>query len=833
MTAATRMTLPGPALPVDEVLHDLAASLEAGTSAVLVAPPGAGKTTRVPLALLGTPWLANRKLILVEPRRLAARAAAERMAELLGEKVGETVGLKMRLASEAGPRTRILVVTEGVATRLILDDPALEGIGAILFDEYHERSLDADLALALALDARAALRQDLRILAMSATLDDRRIATLLGDAPVIRSEGRMFPVETRHIARNQADRMEAAMADVIVRATREETGSVLAFLPGVAEIRRTAERLAERLDGTRFEIVPLHGGLDLAAQRRAIAPARGERRRIVLATSIAETSITVDGVRIVVDSGLARVPRYEPDAGVTRLDTVRVSRASADQRRGRAGRTEPGVCFRLWSEPETAALLPFAEPEIRSADLSGLLLDCAAWGTPDPASLAWLDPPTPAQVSAAREVLGSLDAVDPDGGITGVGRRLRSLPLEPRLAHMVIAGAERGAAREAAEIAALLSERGLGGNDTELEHRLEAFRRDRGERASRMRALARDWARLAERLVGKPVSRTEVPSPAVLLAAAYPDRIAKARGAPGQFLLVNGRAGALEPTDALARMPFLVVAELAGAAARMRIGLAAALPLEELEALAASRITTREDVEFEIGTRALRARRQRRLGAIVIEATPAPLAPSPENAALLADGAARAGIDQLAWTKAQKQLRDRVGFLRASGAGEGLPDLSTDALSATVRTWLAPFVVGRTRLADIGADDLQAALDALVPWSERRRIDDAVPTHYEAPTGNRHPIDYEGEGAPILAIRVQELFGLGQHPSIAGGRLPLTLHLLSPAHRPIQITRDLPGFWKGSWADVRAEMRGRYPRHPWPDDPATAVPTARAKPRAR
>jgi ATP-dependent helicase HrpB len=695
------------------------------------------------------------------------------------------------------------------------------------------------------------LRGDLRILPMSATLDGARVAQLLGDAPVIASEGRAFPVETRYLGRDQHARIEDQMTDAVLRALRAETGSILAFLPGQAEIRRVEERLKARIDDPAVALAPLYGAMDTKAQDLALRPAAKGTRKVVLATSIAETSITIEGVRVVIDSGLARVPRFEPEAGITRLETVRVSRAAADQRRGRAGRTEPGVCYRLWDARQTQALAAFAEPEIRTADLAGLLLDCADWGATDPRTLAWIDPPTIADIDAAREELTRLEALDADGRITAVGRRLRSLPLPPRLARMVIAAADLRHAQDAAEIAAVIVERGLGGNDVDLADRLDRFRGDRGRRAGDMRRLASGWAQMAARMASRGGQSAKPPgemSAARLLALAYPERIAKARGALGatlgQYLLANGRGAYLEPMHPLARSPFLVVAELSGAAASTRILLAAAADEADVLAAAGSRVRESAETDFDTSAAALRSRRVRRLDGLVLASSPQAVAADDATARLLAEGIAKLGIGRLPWSKAQLQLRDRVGFLRgvrpsgsdtpaprATGEAAEWPDLSDAALAETAAEWLAPFLTAKTRLSEIGADDLGAALDALLPWHLKRRLDDEAPTHFEAPTGNRHAIDYEGAGAPALHIRVQELFGLREHPAIAGGRLPLTLNLLSPAHRPIQITRDLPGFWKGSWAAVKAEMKGRYPRHPWPDDPASAVPTARAKPR--
>jgi ATP-dependent helicase HrpB len=820
------------ALPIDAVLPDVVAALTVRPNAVVVAPPGAGKTTRLPLALLDQPWMratdgSPRKVLMLEPRRLAARGAAARMASTLGEQIGETIGLRVRLGSKVGPRTRIEVVTEGVFTRMILDDPELTGIAGVIFDEFHERSLDADFGLALALDAQSALREDLRILVMSATLDGARVARLLSDAPIIESEGRAFPVETRHMARAPGQRIEEAIVNVTLRALRAEPGSLLVFLPGQGEIRRLAEQLTERIDDPTLDIAPLYGALDQKEQDRAVSPSPPGRRKIVLATSIAETSLTIEGVRVVIDSGLARVPRYEPDIGLTRLETVRVSRAAADQRRGRAGRTEPGVCYRLWEEAATGALEPFAKPEIMAADLAPLLLDCAAWGVTDPAQLAFLDPPPVPALNEARTLLSELGALDPDGRLTALGGRLQKLPLPPRLARMVVAASETGAARDAAEIAAILVERGLGGDGTDLGERLERFRRDRSPRAQDMRRLATNWA---GQMGGNADRSPGALSPAALLALAYPDRIAKARGKPGEFLMANGRGAALDPADRLARAPYLAIAEIAGGAASARILLAAEMELAEVEAAGSGRIVEATETVFDRAPRALRTRAVRRLGAIALNEKPLPVPADGTSAAILARGIAALGLDVLPWTKALGQWRGRVMFLRAA-EGDLWPDLSDATLLATIEDWLAPHLTGVSSLGAITPDLLDGAFKALVPWDMQRRLDADAPTHFEAPTGSRLPIDYAAEGGPAVEVRVQELFGLTAHPSVAEGRVPLTLHLLSPAHRPIQITRDLPGFWRGSWASVRADMRGRYPKHPWPDDPAQAEATRRAKPR--
>ncbi len=812
-------------LPIDDALPQLVAALLKSSAAVLVAPPGAGKTTRVPLVLMDEPWAANKKILVLEPRRIAARAAAERMAATLGERVGDTVGLRVRFGSKVSKKTRVEVVTEGVFTRLILDDPSLDGIAAVLFDEFHERSLDADLGLALARDAQQGLREDLKLLVMSATLDGARVGKLLGDAPVVESEGRAFPVETRYPGRDARDPIERPMADAILRALRADPGSVLAFLPGQAEIRRAETLLKERIDDPNVDVVALYGALDASVQDRAIEPAPPGKRKVVLATSIAETSITILGVRIVVDSGLARVPRYEPDVGLTRLETVRVSRAAADQRRGRAGRTEPGVCYRLWDEPQTASLEPYAKPEILAADLSGMMLDLAEWGATDPAKLSFLDPPPHGAWSEAKILLTELHAVDAQGRITDEGRKLRALPLPPRLARMVVDAAAEGAGERAAEIAAIVSERGLGGVDVDLGHRLDQFRRDRSRRGEDARRMAKRWAEDA----GKATKQSDL-SPGSILALAYPDRIAKSRGADGAFLLANGRGGNVDPASALAREPFLAVAEMTGIAARARILLAAPITLEEIEARFGDEIETREEITFDPGSGSLRGRRAERLGALALAERPMQIEASTEAAQKLAEGIARVGLAKLPWTKALQQWRDRVMFLRRH-LGDEWPDLSDEALGKAAGEWLAPILEGKTSLAQVGADDLGNALQSLMPWNMKRKLDEEAPTHFNAPSGSSVPIDYEAEEGPKLSIRVQELFGLDKHPSVAQGKVPLIVELLSPAHRPVQLTRDLPGFWRGSYGAVKTEMKGRYPRHPWPDNPLEAPATRRAKPR--
>ncbi len=820
-------------LPIHTVLPQIRATLNVSPCAVIVAPPGAGKTTVVPLALHDEGWTQGGKIILLEPRRLAARAAAERMAATLGEAVGDTVGLRMRLTSRVSAKTRIEVVTEGVFARMILDDPALEGVAAVLFDEFHERSFDGDFGLALALDVQANLRPDLRLVVMSATLDGARVARLVGDAvPVIEAQGRAFPVETIYLGRDTQERIETALLRAVRKAIAADPGSLLVFLPGQGEITRLAALLAETIRDPAIEIAPLYAALDRAAQDKAIAPCMPGKRKIVLATSIAETSLTIEGVRVVIDSGLARVPRYEPDRGLTRLETMRVSRAAADQRRGRAGRTGPGICYRLWEAAANGALEAFAPPEILNTDLSGLLLDCIAWGARDPArDLRFLDPPPLPAINEARALLVAIGALDGGGALTEAGRAMRSLALPPRLARMIVAAKARGEAALAAEVAVVMAERGLGGDGADLALRIEKFRRDRSPRAEDARRLVKTFLKQAG--ASATTKADDAHNCGRHLAAAFPDRIAKARGKPGEFLMTNGRAAALEPHDPLAREPYLAIGEIAGRAAAARILLAAPISLAEIEALAGDEIHTREDVTFEPARGQMQARRQRRLGALVLSEQNLSATQAGNVATILAEGIAKSSLDRLPWTKASQQWRDRVSFLRASENDAAWPDLSDEALRANAGTWLAPFIESKTSLAEITAGDLEAALKAFLPYEMQRRLDTEAPTHFETPAGSRIALDYAAEGGPLLSVRVQELYGLATHPALAKGRVALTLELLSPAHRPIQITRDLPGFWRGSWAAVKAEMKGRYPRHVWPDDPAKASPTTRAKPRER
>ena len=830
-------------LPIEQVLPDLIAALRMGSNAVLVAPPGAGKTTAVAPALLGERWCAG-QILLLSPRRLAARAAAERIAQLAGEPVGKTIGYATRLDSKQSAATRILVVTEGIFVNRIQGDPELAGVSAVLFDEVHERSLDSDFGIALALDAQAALRPDLRVLAMSATLDGARFSRLMGDAPVIESEGRSHKLTLRYLGARGEQRIEDAVAAAIRTALGEESeGDLLAFLPGVAEIERTAERL-ESLPRS-IVIHRLHGSLDPAEQRAALAPAQQGTRKVVLATSIAETSLTIDGVRIVVDSGLARRPRYDRAAGMTRLVTERASQAAATQRAGRAARQRPAVVYRLWEEAATAGMLPYDPPEILEADLSALTLDCALWGVSDPSALRWIDPPPAAGISEARRRLLALDAIDGDGRPTAHGKAIAGMPLPPRLAHMMIAAGERGWASIAAEAAVLLTERGLGGNEPDLESRLRRWRGERGKRAEAAGGLARRWSNLVSlsrvRKGAGGGSSSSSPSPQAAsasphpnplpqagegvalgscIALAFPDRVAKRRGGDGaDWISVGGRGFRLDPLSPLAREPWLAVAETQGMAAGARILSAAPISEAEVEALFGERIEIRNSVRFDNG--AVAATRERRLGAVVLARGPADKVDSQEIEQALLEGVRNSGLGLLPWGETASALRQRAAFA-------GIADLSDERLLADLDLWLPSLLSGKRRLSDIDPGALHSALEGLIGWEGKSGIDRLAPAFLETPAGSRHAIEYGAEGGPAVDVRVQALFGMTQHPMLGDGT-PLTLRLTSPAGRPIQTTRDLPGFWAGSWASVAKEMRGRYPRHPWPDDPAAASATLRTK----
>ena len=856
-----------PELPIEPVIPALAAALRGAGHAVLQAPPGAGKTTRVPLALLQQPWLAGRKILLLEPRRLAARAAARRMAQVLGERPGQTVGYRVRRDSAVGPETRIEVLTEGILTRMLQSDPGLEGAGLVVFDEFHERSLHADLGLALALQSRAVLRPDLRLLVMSATLEGAPVAELLGGAPIITSEGRSFPVETRYLPRRNDIRLESAVATAVRLALSEAEGDILVFLPGAGEIRRTAQMLEELSSsgfgvggnrsnaerGTRIaeriSVLPLHGSLSSDEQDRAILPSRPGHRKVVLATSIAETSLTIEGVRVVVDGGLSRVPKFSPRSGMTRLTTVRVSRSSADQRRGRAGRTAPGVCYRLWAADEDRHLLPRSTPEILEADLAPLALELAATGVANPRELAWLDPPPAAALAEGRALLRQLGALDGMDRITTHGRELAELGTHPRLGHLLLRGRAAGVAPLAGRLAALLDERDIlrspdGPADPDLQLRLDLVASGHAppvyhgmtvDHATlhRVRQEARAWQR---QLKSGPAAADPL-SAAQLLALAYPDRVGRRReGQAGRFLLRNGM-GAATGAPVLALADYLVAAELDGDRRESRIWLAAGLTLDELLSLFADQIETQDVVEWVEPEGVLKAVRQERLGAIVLREAPLQN-PEPEQLAEAVLGLVRReGLAILPWSDEAQQLRERLAFVHQLASTTALPgvwpDVSDTALLAKLSQWLGPALRGVRRRADLGRIQIAEALLGLMGWEERRALDQLAPTHLEVPSGSRIRVSYADPAAPVLAVRLQEVFGLGETPRVGGGRVPVTMQLLSPAQRPVQVTRDLAGFWRSSYFDVRKDLRGRYPKHYWPEDPLVAEPTRRTKPRKK
>lgn len=796
-------------LPVHAVLPDLLASLAMQPNAVLVAPPGAGKTTAVGPALLTEEWCTGRVLLL-SPRRLAARAAAERIADLMGEPVGQTVGYATRMERRQSAATRLLVLTEGIFRNMIQSDPELAGVSAVLFDEVHERSLDSDFGLALARDAQAGLRPDLRLVAMSATLDGARFSRLL-DGPVIESEGRMFPLTLRHVGRRAEARIEEEMAAVIRRALAEEGGDLLAFLPGVGEIERTAERL----EGIGAEVHRLHGSLDPAEQRAAIR--KGVTRKVILATAIAETSLTIDGVRIVVDSGLARRARYDRAAGVARLVTERVSQAAATQRAGRAARQQPGVAYRLWEEAATSGLPPYDPPEILEADLSPLLLDCAIWGVMDPTHLNWLDPPPAAALSEARTRLTVMGALDADGRPTPHGKAMARLPMPPRLAHMLLDASAQGLGGIAAEAAVLLSERGLGGNDVDLERRLSRWKSERGKRADAARNLTRRWAKLAGDDGGNVHDLADV------VALGFPDRVAKRRDASGEnWISAGGRGFRLEAAHPLARKDWLAVADIQGAASGARILSAVEIDFATVERLFAARIETGAHIRFDPSTGGVKTESGRHLGAITIAKGQDAKADPEAIAAALVAGVAEHGLSVLRLSDAAERLRDRARWA-------GLDALTDDALLARLDDWMAPLVTGKRRLSDIDEGAMMNALKGRLGWDGQQALDRLVPAHFTSPAGTTHPIDYGAAAGPTVELRVQALFGLAAHPVVGSDRIPLVLSLTSPAGRPIQTTRDLPGFWAGSWRDVAKEMRGAYPRHHWPDDPAAAAASLKTK----
>jgi len=824
------------ALPIDEILPEIVAALGAHSSAVVLAAPGAGKTTRIPPALLEAPWLAGKSILMLEPRRLAARMAAARMAAARSEALGETVGYRVRLESKVSARTRIEVVTEGILTRRLQTDSDLDGVGVLIFDEFHERSLDADLGLALALDVQKALRPDLKILVMSATLDDQAVSEVLGGVPVVACAHRPFPVETRYLEKSAGDDISRDMAALILRALDDETGSILAFLPGEGEIRRVTSTLEERRLPANVMVAPLYGALSPEDQQRAVDPAPPGVRKIVLATTIAETSLTIEGVRVVVDCGYKRVPRFDPRRGMTQLITTRVSRAAAEQRRGRAGRLEPGVCYRLWTAPEERALKAYDDPEILQADLAPLALDLAAWGVHDPAALAWMTPPPPGAFAQAQDLLRRLDALDAAGRITPEGKAMAALPLHPRLAHLVHRGRDLGYETLACETAALLAERDIlvGTRDPDLRLRLDAVLH--GPRGARINHAGLQRVRAAARQI-KGLIRAKDTGPASsdhagpLVALAYPDRIAQRRGT-GRYRLSGGGGAFVDAADPLAAQEFLAVADLDGAAKDARIYLAAPLARAEIEEAFAADITEVDDVVWDSRAQIVQARRQRRLGALILEDRPLnKQEPASVQAAMIA-GIRDMGLAVLPWTEAARNLQRRVTMLRTAFPEDAWPDLSDSALDASLEEWLAPYLEGMSRRAHLANLDIYEGLRALLAWPLPQKLDDLAPTHLVVPSGSHVAVDYSGDGGPALQVKLQEVFGLRDTPTVAGGRVAVTLHLLSPARRPVAVTGDLKSFWANVYPQVRGEMRGRYPRHIWPENPLDAAPTKRSiKPR--
>ena len=823
-----------PDLPIVEALPRLRAALAASSRAVLEAPPGAGKTTVVPLDLLGAPWLAGQKIVVLEPRRLAAKAAARRMASLLGEAVGETVGYRIRMEARVSARTRVEVVTEGILTRMLQDDASLEGVGCVVFDEFHERSLHADLGLALALDAQEALRPDLRLLVMSATLDADRLGTFL-DAPVVTSRGRTFPVDLRYLRADEAadrtqrpaERLAALVPKAVHRALREQGGDVLVFLPGMGEMRRVEERLAVP-DGVAVHL--LHGDLSTDAQDAALAPAPPGTRKVVLATSIAETSLTIPGVTAVVDGGLARVPRFDARTEMPTLATVPVSVAAADQRAGRAGRVAPGVAYRLWTTADHDRLAAHHRPEVVEADLTPLALELAIWGVPDASGLQWLDPPPAATLAAARALLVRLGATTPDGAVTPHGRRLATLGLHPRLGHLVVAGNDFGHGATACALAALLSERDVlpasdGPRSPDLALRLDVLRRGATPAARR----AKEMADHLRKRLGIAETRLDPEALGLLTALAYPDRIGQVEDET-RLRLATGQRVALDP-HAFPQASFVAVAHLGGSGKTSAVQLAAPLTLAGVERVLDGQIETVEAVRFDAQAERVVARRQRVAGALVLSDAPLPN-PSPEAVARALIGEAqRRGLHVLTWTKEAVRLRERLLFLHHHLPNDW-PDVSDEALLGTLGEWLGTPLLGAKSLTDVAKVNMEAALTAaFVPWSKRSEWDRLAPSHVVVPTGSNIPVDYADPAKPVLAVRLQEVFGLIDTPRVLGGTLPLTMHLLSPAHRPAAVTQDLRSFWAGPYFDVRKDLRGRYPKHVWPDDPLAAAPTRRAKPR--
>jgi ATP-dependent helicase HrpB len=835
-----------PDLPINEALPALAEALANHRSLLLTAPPGAGKSTIVPLFLRPSPWLENRKILMLEPRRLAARAVAERMAQLLGEPVGRSVGFRTRLETRVSRETRVEVITEGILTRMLQDDSGLGDIGCVIFDEFHERSLNADLGLALCIESQQNLREDLRLLVMSATLDLQPIAKLLGDAPIIAASGRSFEVATHYVARRPQVNLELQAAQVIRSALRDHDGDVLCFLPGAAEIRRVQRALEEAGLDRQVHVLPLYGDLEGAAQDAALFPAPTGQRKVVLATSIAETSLTIQGIRIVVDSGLRRYAEFDPATGMSHLTTTKVSQAAAAQRRGRAGRLSAGTCYRLWSEGTQASLTPQTAPEILHADLAPLALELGCWGAIDAASLRWLDPPPAAPLAQARELLRQLEAIDSAARVTPHGRLLAKLGTHPRLAHMLVRAREHGAARLACDLAAILGERdilraGVGARDVDLRLRVAVLRGDvrdlppgisvDSRAVNQAKRSSAHWQR--DFAGARPDSADPHEWTGILLAWAYPDRIGQSRAGSGRYVLANGRGARFGEPQALSKAEYIVAAELDGAEREARIFLAAPVRLEDLQRHFAGQILERADIYWDVRDHAVSARRERRLGALLLESADIrdPDSDAVRNAAL--GGLRELGIAGLPWTPALRQWQARVMLMRqyAVPSAQPWPDLSDAALAASLEEWAPPWISGMTRREHFARLDLRAALESRLSYAQGMILEREAPTHFTVPSGSNIPIDYLDGEIPTLSARLQEMFGLTQTPSVAAGRLPLLLKLLSPARRPVQITRDLVSFWNRGYHDVKKDLKGRYPKHYWPEDPHTAEPTRRARPR--
>ncbi len=825
------------ALPIDAVLEPLRRALEANQRVVLLAPPGAGKTTRAPLALLNSAWLAGKKILMLEPRRIAARAAARRMAQSLGEEVGETIGYRVRMDSKVGPRTRIEVITDGVFTRMIQDSPDLDGVGAVLFDEFHERSLEGDLGLALCLEAQDALRPDLRLMPMSATLDGAKVAAFLDDCPVIESQGRAYAVETFWRPRGPRDHLSQSVARVVREALQSHDGSVLVFLPGIREIRQTAADLSGLPDDV--DLVSLYGDLSGVEQDRAIRPPPPGRRKVVLATSIAETSLTIEGVRVVVDAGHMRAPRFDPGSGMTRLVTSQVPRSNADQRRGRAGRTAPGVCYRLWSEQEDRALSPFAQPEIATADLTGLALELALWGQMA-ANLRWMDPPPTAALGHAQDLLRDLGALGIDQKITPRGRAIARLPAHPRLAAMLLSATDQGDGALACMIAALLGERDLfrgGPRDPDLRPRIAVLMDARAGAAgidpAVLASVRQRDSDLRRRLkLSRDIKPGALDRVGELVAMAYPDRIAKRRpGGDPRYLMLGGRGAILDPLDSLASEPWLAIADLDGGGRESRIWSAAPLDGEALLGRLADRIETTSLVVWDDANETLSARRVTRLGPILLREEPLPGLPANEIGPAVISALKQRGVGLLPWSESAVRVRERLRFAASVDGSDAWPDVSDTGLTVRLEDWLAPAVAALPRLSAFGKIDLGATLLASLSFQQRRDLDQVAPERITVPSGSSIMIDYAAE-VPVAAVKLQEMFGAREQPSVGRGRVPLLLHLLSPAGRPIQVTRNIGGFWTSSYQDVRKDLRGRYPKHPWPEDPLTAVPTRHVKARS-